>query len=184
MTDQRPRPQYGEYASTEERLAAGGLPLEEAPPRPETRIEPTAVTASTTPTAPVRDPAITGGVSYPWDRALTTGLLAFGGFSLVTSVPNLLDFSTTMRQVYETAATYGEYTSDALANGIGVAVLAAQAAIFVVVLMLSIGRLRAGKRAFFIPLIGGVVAGIITLVLVIAAMVGDPALTTWFNSQT
>jgi len=181
MSDQRPRPQYGEYASTEERLAAGGLPLEDAPPRPETRIDPTTVTA---PTVPARDPAITGGVSYPWDRALTTGLLAFAGFSIIGSAPNLLDFATVMRQVYETAATYGEYTSDALATGIGVAVLASQAVVFVIVLMLSIARLRAGKRAFFIPLIGGVVAGIITLVLVIAAMVGDPAIITWYNSQT
>jgi hypothetical protein len=178
MSDQRPRPQYGEYASTEERLAAGGAPLEDAPPRPETRIEPTAVKA------PPRDPAISGPLVFPWDRALTSGLLAFGGISIITSAPNLLDFASTMREVYTTAGTYGEYTSDTLANGIGVAVLAAQAVVFAITLMLSIRRLRTGRRAFFVPLIGAVAAGIITFVLVVAAMVGDPALATYINSQT
>ena len=176
MTEQRPRPQYGEYASTEERLAAGGLPLEDAPPRPETRIDPTAVTA------PAPDPAIAGPAAYPWDRALTVALLAFGAISVIRAAPGLLDFSSTLREVYETADLGVQYSNDALADGIGIAVFASQVVLYALTLLLSMRRLRTGRRAFVVPLIGGVVAGIITLVLMIAAMVGDPAFTTLMNS--
>jgi hypothetical protein len=178
-SEQRPRPQYGEYASTEERLAAGGLPLEPDPPRPETRIDP----ASLKTTGPTPPPAPGAPIAYPWDRAITTGLLAFAAISIVTNVRNLIGFSATMREAYE-LSEYGEYTSTALADTIGVAILASQVVIFAIVALVSVARLRAGKRSFFVPLAGAVAAGIIALVLVVIAMAGDPALAEYMNSRT
>jgi len=166
MSDQRERPQYGEYASVDEQIAAGGHKVEPDPVAPAAALAP-----------PVAATRVAGAppTQRPWDLALTVTFLVFGAYSVVSSIPSLLDFGTTLDQVYALSG-YGDYTELDLANGIGIAILVSQSLIFVVTVAITALRLRARRLAFFVPLIGGAVAGIVIFVLLLVAMVLDPAL--------
>ena len=184
MTDQRPRPQYGEYASVDEQIAAGGIPVE---------LEPVVTSPTTGVTGPADqglvppDPStrIPGGPPAPksWDFALSVTLLIFGAYTVGSSIAGLLDFSAVLREVYAQAG-YGEYTSDGLADSIGIAILVSQSVLFIATLVVTVLRLRAKRVAFFVPLIGGAVAGLLMVALVLVAMTADPALAAWVTSQS
>ncbi|WP_411701456.1 DUF6264 family protein [Conyzicola sp.] len=167
MSDQRDRPQYGEYASVDEQVAAGGYRVEHEQPS-------TAVTPLAPPLAATRVP---GAPPTPrrWDFVLTVGLLVFGAYSVASSVPSLLDFGATLDQMYELSG-YGDYTELELARGIGIAILVSQSVLYVVTVIVTLMRLRARKLSFFVPLIGGALAAIVIFVLLLVAMVSDPAL--------
>ena len=176
MTEQRERPQYGEYASVDEQIAAGGHVVEPdsvpvaapgplAPPVASTRV----------PGSPPKARA--------WDMPLTVALLVLGGYSTISSIPGFLSFASTLNDLY-VASGYGEYTSTALANGLGIGALVSQSLIYVVTVALAIARLRARTLAFFIPVIGAVVSGVVIFVLVLVAMTSDPALAAWVTSQS
>jgi hypothetical protein len=121
--------------------------------------------------------------SRPWDRGVTAALLAFGAYSVVSSIPGLIGFSGIMTELYSTAG-YGEYTNTPLADGVGVAIIVAQSVLFIATVWLSVRRLRAGRVAFFVPLAGGAIAGVVIFALLIVAMAGDPALAAWVDSQS
>jgi hypothetical protein len=165
MSDQRARPEYGEYASVDEQVAAGGYRVEAEPPAPEPLAPPLAATrvAGAPPT------------TRPWDLALTVTFLVFGAYSVFSSIPSLLDFGSTLDQMYELSG-YGDYTELGLARAIGIGILISQSVLFVLTVIVTMLRLRAHKLAFFVPLIGGVLAGIVIFVLLLVAMVSDPAL--------
>lgn len=183
MSDHRPRPQYGEYASVDEQIAAGGIPVE-----PEPVVTPSPANATVSDQGLVApDPAtrVPGAPPAPkqWDFALSVTLLIFGAYTVGSSFAGLLDFSAVLREVYAQAG-YGEYTSDGLADGIGIAILVSQAVLYIATLVLTVLRIRAKRVAFFVPLIGGAVAGILMLALVLVAMTADPALAAWVTSQS
>jgi hypothetical protein len=173
MTEQRERPQYGEYASVDEQIAAGGHVVE-----PDS--VPTAAPGILAP--PVASTRVPGSPPRAWDLPLTVALLVLGGYSTVSSIPGFLSFASTLNDLY-VASGYGEYTSTALANGLGIGALVSQSLIYVVTVALAITRLRAKKLAFFIPVIGAVVSGVVIFVLVLVAMTSDPALAAWVTSQ-
>jgi hypothetical protein len=174
MTEQRERPQYGEYASVDEQIAAGGHVVE-----PDS--VPTAAPEILAP--PVASTRVPGSPPRAWDLPLTVALLVLGGYSTVSSIPGFLSFASTLNDLY-VASGYGEYTSTALANGLGIGALVSQSLIYVVTVALAIARLRARKLAFFIPVIGAVVSGVVIFVLVLVAMTSDPALAAWVTSQS
>ncbi|GAB3607296.1 hypothetical protein GCM10027413_27050 [Conyzicola nivalis] len=165
MSDQRERPQYGEYASVDEQVAAGGFRVEHEQPAAAPLAPPLATTR--VPGAPP--------TPRPWDLALTVTFLVFGAYSVASSVPSLLDFGATLDQMYALSG-YGDYTELELAHSIGIAILVSQSVLFVVTVIVTLIRLRARKLAFFVPLIGGALAGIVIFVLLLVAMVSDPAL--------
>ena len=170
MTDRRDRPQYGEYASPDEQVAAGGFPVEPA------SVESRPVAPGAAHAPPLAATRVAGAppTQRTWDLALTVAFLVFGAYSVVSSIPGLLDFGATIKQMYSLSG-YGEYTEIALANGIGIGILVTQSVLFVVTVVLTLARLRAGKIAFFVPLIGGAVAGVVIFVLMIIAITMDPA---------
>ena len=174
MSEQRERPQYGEYASPDEQVAAGGYAVE---PEPLVAPEQLAPPVASTRVAGV-PPA-----TRPWDLALTVAFLAFGAYSVVSSIPGLLDFGATINQIYSLSG-YGDYTALALADGIGIAVLVSQSVLFVATVLVTSLRLRARKIAFFVPLVGGAVAGIVIFVLMLVAIVSDPAFAATLDSQS
>jgi hypothetical protein len=180
MTEPRPRPQYGEYASPDEQVAAGGYipPAEPVEPvAPASR--PPARSASGRDSAPVAPAA---APNRNRDMVFTTALLALGAYFVVSSIPGLIDLPATLRSAYA-ASGYGEYTSDATADALGLAAVIVQGVLFVATVWIAMLRLRAKKLAFPVALIGGVVTVVVVLVLVIMAMVLDPALAAYVNSQ-
>jgi len=178
MTEHRERPQYGEYASVDEQIAAGGHVVEPDPvPAP-----PTATAALAAPVPSTRVPG-EPPASRLWDVALTLSLLGVGAYSTLSSIPGFLNFASALNDLY-VAAGYGEYTSTSLADGLGVGALVSQSVLYVVTVALAVARLRARKVAFFIPLIGAAVSGLVIFVLVLVAMTSDPALAAWVDSQS
>lgn len=159
MTDPRPRPKYGEYAPIDQVPVA---PL--APPKIET---------------PAPAPA---AIAPPRDVLFTTFLLAVGAFDVVTSWAQVADLPSALQTLYASQGV-GEYTSIGFATSVGLVANLLRATILVVVIVLSLVRIQHKRRAFWIPLIGGVAAAVVLMVGVTVAMLGDPALLSFLESR-
>jgi hypothetical protein len=227
MTDPRPRPQYGEYATPEEQAKAMGsaapapsdvadaapdaaapvipvadvahkLPAygENAPAGSAPFVPPSAPTASasapaaftSSTAAPVMPPSTVGGSAAStasavpttrprrrWDVVLTAVLLGMGVVSVVSSIPQYANFGATMQSGISQLG-YGEYTAVALANTIGIAINVTQIVLYLITAFIAIRVVQRGRIGFYIPLIGAFVSGVVTVVLLIVAITGDPAL--------
>jgi hypothetical protein len=121
-------------------------------------------------------------VRRPWDVSLTVFLLSLNAFMVLTSIPDWLNLGTTMTTAY-TQLGYGDYTSTTMADSIGLGIVAVQVALLAAVLYLAITRLRAGRRAFPITLGVGLLAVVLTMVLLMIAMTADPALAAYIANQ-
>lgn len=103
MSDPRPRPQYGEYATPEEVAALRGIPVELPPPTPP-------------PTGPPAAPRSAPGMAAPvkgwrrFDRPITIALILFGVFNVVQSAPLFLDFVPTL-ELAAKSVTYVDLAS-------------------------------------------------------------------------
>jgi multisubunit Na+/H+ antiporter MnhC subunit len=162
MSDERPRPQYGEYATPEQQLAAGGLP-----PVAQKPVVPTVL-----PIAPPQQ----SGQPQPrrWDRILSIGLLAYGLYSVIVSIVQFSNLDALMNQAYELQGI-GEFSSTELAGTLGIAMIVTQIVIYLATLVITMALLRRGRLAFWVPLAGGVLAGLIVAVCLIVLMTTDPA---------
>lgn len=183
MTDSsgaRPRPQYGEYATPEEQRARIAEP-------PKWMLEPEAAAA---PGAPgVTDDAARPSTQAPppvpgaavvapkkrADRFVTLALLAIGLYTVLSSVFTATDFRAFSAQWMEIAEIDGTFTNidqGTLMLQISVAVMAA---VWVITAWLSFRLIARGRISWWIPLVGGVVANLISSVLIGIALLGDPA---------
>jgi hypothetical protein len=166
---ERPRPQYGEYATPEEQRAriqrpevtesldAGVAPQPVAEPAP-------------TPAAPASGPR-----GPLWDRVLTFGLLVYGLVSTISTIVQLLDFPA----YAETAAGIlgvpdASYTNLTAGYVWGAAAALVYGIGWLATALLTWRRLRRGRIAFWIPLVGFVVTALIAGICVTIALVGDP----------
>jgi hypothetical protein len=189
-TDERPRPRYGEYApegwtwqppvdpnavpDAATDAAAGGAPAAAA--------NGAAASSANRPTAA---PAAPGApVARPTDRLWTIALLVFGVFGVVYNVLALV-------QLPETALESAKLSSSMLGTegptsftpgpavpaiiAVGVAL---QVAAWVGALLWSRARLRAGRLAWWIPLLAGVVAFLVVSIVGMLVFASDPGFIT------
>ena len=155
-----PVPAYGEYASPED--AANALrsrwPAPSGTPVPaDLPLAPVAVAAP------------------PRDRWLSIALLAFGLYSVVTTVNGIASIETALQALY-TSYGLGDYAAPAglgTAKAIGIA---SQVLLFVAVLLLTVRRIQRGKVSWWIPLLGGVIATVVLVVILGVVIAGDHAL--------
>jgi hypothetical protein len=166
MSDQRPRPQYGEYATPEEVAALRGVPVE-----PPSRTVP--------PASPPAGPRPGAGVAAPasgWrriDRPITIALIVFGVINVIQSAPLFVDFVSTL-ELAAKSVTYGPVDLASLDFGeaarIGGYVLLA---ISIVLLVAAAGfsylALSRSRVAFWIPLAAGVL-NLVCYVVVLAVV--------------
>jgi hypothetical protein len=149
MSDPRPRPQYGEYATPEEVAALRGIPL-----GPPARTVP-----PTVPTAALRAGTAPVNTWRRLDRPITVALIVFGVINVVQSAPLFLDFVATLKLAAK-SVTYGPVDLSLLEFGeparIGGYVLLA---ISIVLLVAAAGfsylALSRSRVAFWIPLSAG-----------------------------
>ena len=157
---ERPKPQYGEYAPPG---WSWNPPADTVVPDPRgSETEPRPAAAPSKPMA-----------AHPVDRLLTIVLLALGVFF---AVPTLLDpssFATTLEDLY-TSQGIGTYASPDLARTLGVAIALAQSLVVAFAVWISIRRLRAGKRAVLVPILGIVATVVLSMIVAGIAILGDP----------
>jgi len=156
MTDERPRPKYGEYGPVQPVL----------PP----------------PVAPVATPAVPRR-SRTWDVALTAGLLVIAAWDVATAFPRFADLGSALQEAY-TVQGIGEFGSSALAASLGLVINVVRIILFAVVAVLSLLQLARGRTAFWIPLAGAAVSGLVVLACVLAVVLQDPAFTDYVLTQT
>lgn len=160
MTDPRPRPQYGEYATPDEVAALRGpaTPPSGPPPGP-----------------PAAKP-VTGGRRF--DRPVTIALLFFGVFNLIQSAPVFLDFGPTLKRAAGTVQ-YGGYDLGALEFGDsarigGYVLLGASIVLLLIAAALSYVALARGRIAFWIPLLAGALTVVCYLVVIGVVLYSTP----------
>lgn len=197
MPDERPRPQYGEYATPQEQIIAGGIavPSREEPsvhvrsadsrdsraaatssfpaPSPDSRIDGAAPSGSATELSPQK---------RPFDTFVATFLLSLNAFLVISSSSSWAELPATLRDTY-TQLGYGEFTSIELASTMGTIIAVVQSLLLIGAAVVSIVRLRAKRSAWWVPLVFGIASVVVTLVLTAVVMMTDPALAAFIATQ-
>ena len=154
MTDERPRPEYGEYATPEQQAAAMGHRY--VPPEP--------VSAPPAPPAPA---PYVGRPSGYANRFFTIFLLGLGALSLFENVPTFLNLATALKTAATTAGM-ASTTVPSSVNGAGIPILVANVVIYLAAVLLSILALRRGRTSFYIPVVGFAVFILVASILIVA----------------
>lgn len=113
--------------------------------------------------------------------ALTTALLLLGVYDVVTSFPHFVALGDTLRSVYALQGL-GEFSSDALAGSMGIAINVVRVILLLVAIAISLLLISRNRLAFWVPLTAGVVAGIVVMVCAGVVLVNDPAFVAYVNS--
>ena len=171
---ERPRPQYGEYATPEEQRARIRQPEPVAvTPPPPTPVAPAAVAAQ---------PGRMGAPAAPRprfaDRIVTFGLLGYGLFTVLGSIPAAADYGQFAANFLAMFGVDQALSDPAGARGWGLAAALVLGVGWVVTLGLSWMSVRAGRISFWIPLVGGVVCNMVSSALLVAPLMSDPAVWT------
>lgn len=106
----------------------------------------------------------------PVDLLLTLVLLAMGLVSVVQSL-SIGAVASTVRQTLET--NYTELQDPGSLNGAAMISAVGMLVVFALVLWRSVVRLRAGKRTFWVPLLGGAVATLFSSVVFVIVVFQD-----------
>lgn len=235
MSDERPRPEYGEYSTPEEQLARMGEPVDAAAPAvPPATPEAPASPAALVPPAP-QPPALPapgslgplplldqappglppfgsrpfGGAGAPTapgaygsapavasappsrtrgailaDRIVTVALLAYGLINVLTGIPQYLDLAGIANQSFAAAGIPGEFTNFAQGDALGATAAFILAIGFALTVWVAVRRLRRGRVAWWIPLLGFVLTFIPIAICLSIALMGDPAFIDYVASQT
>ncbi len=174
--DERPRPQYGEYAPegwtwtppVDERAAAAAAEANAA------------AAAAVSPAAPAAAPRSGTAGAHPIDRVWTIALLVIGVFGALYNSLALFQLPTTALESAKLSASM--LGVDAPADFVaGPAVptfifigIALQLVLWFGALLWSRARLRAGRLAWWIPLVAGVAAFVVVVVVGMLVFASDP----------
>jgi hypothetical protein len=158
-----PAPRWGEYA-----------PLPPAPPEPQLPVAPPVAPSA----ASMPGPAPSGSAApvrrrRTWDVVLTIALLAYGLMTVLTSLSGAGDLGRTIDQVYALQGL-GDYTPTALAGTLTTAANLAQVVLLALAAYVSYRLLKAGRIAFWVPLVAGVLASLLIGAFGLTLMVSDP----------
>ena len=161
--DPRPRPKYGEYGPV--------VPAPTPTPAAEQQWAPPA--AATEVVRPNRTR----------DVVITTVLLLLGVFDVVSSFATFANFAPELTKVYAQFGIEGS-ASESLAAPYGAAINIARISLLAITVAISLLLIARHRRAFWVPLAGWALAGIVSSILVAVVMLNDPAYTAWLAQQT
>ncbi|MFN3948988.1 DUF6264 family protein [Microbacterium sp.] len=172
--EQRPRPQFGEYATPEEQRARIRRPevteALEAGVAPKPAPQPAPATAPADKAAGFPVPASRGARV---DRIVTFGLLFYGLFSVVTTIVQLLNFPEYAERGAQMLGVTTTFTNLSAGYVWGAAAAFVYGIGWLLTAVLTWRRLKSGRLAFWIPLVGFVVTALVAGVCVTLALVGD-----------
>ncbi|WP_043674600.1 DUF6264 family protein [Clavibacter michiganensis] len=109
------------------------------------------------------------------DAAVTVGLLAAGALNLLLSLGSYTDLPASISRAFGLLGVPGAYTTTSATGTVGVALLVITVSVFVATAALSVSRIRRGRIAFWVPLVGAVVATLVSAVLLSSLLTADPA---------
>lgn len=188
MPDERPRPRYGEYATPQEQaeIVAKSLPPVSPLLTPKPAENGSAATQAPVPTQPPaqtppshreavqHQPGPSGAASAPplhggrparrWDRFLSIALLGYGLVNVIASTTQYADLAGYLGQVYA-MFNLGEYQPNGEEARVGLTMNIVMLGLFLVTAVLTVMRLRARRIAFWVPIVGGVLAVIVSGIL-------------------
>jgi hypothetical protein len=167
--EMRPRPAYGEYATPEQQAAAMGKTYAPPPATPPVLAPPPGAPLAAAPAHVVR-----------WNVLICVVLLAWGLFNVISDIVRPLDFPALIQAGY-TQQGIGTFTATPLSSTMDVVLNVTNVVIFVIVLLLSYLRLRRGRPAAFIVLLGGVASTIVIMVCFVVLVYHDPAFIAYVN---
>ena len=177
MTDERPRPQYGEYATPAEVAEARGpLPAVEPAPAPVAQRP-----ASDVPPRPTVARPSVRPVSR-WDRPFTIALLAAGVVNVIGSISVYLDLARSLRTAFAQLGATGLKLDGPEIPAIGVAMVVADSVLIVAAIILAALLIRRGRRAIWVPIVAFAVHGIVINLLVLPVVLNDPGYATLLHN--
>lgn len=176
--DERPRPQYGEYAPegwswqppADERADAAASAPHPAPPPPVAPQAPAPGAAAATAPRTV-------------DRFFTILLLAIGAVGAWNTSVSLQQLPAAIQTVYSQQGV-GTYTPQEWLPTLALVGAIFMLALYAAVLGWAIARLRARKTAFWVPLAGGAVAVVATIVLTAIVFLTDPTFVSYVEQMS
>lgn len=171
----RPAPQYGEYATPEEQQEIirrsggpqGPVPAGDAPvlpvavPRTSPAADETAVSAA---------PATRRG-----DRFVTIALLAYGLYTVVTTIPQLIDYAGFAELWLSMAGIDAEFTAVAEGRTWGITAAVLFAVAWIVTALLSWRAMARGRLSWWIAVVGAAIAFIVVSICLSVPLMSDPA---------
>lgn len=180
--EQRPAPQYGEYATPEEQRARIQQP--DTQPLPGPAVGPgSPVEPPYAPHPPHPRPTTDAArPSRSADRIITFALLAYGLVTVITAVPQMLDFTGFAETWMDVAGVDAEFTNHAagvLWGRVGAAVFIGG---WIVTALLSWRAVRRGRLGWWIPLVGAITTFLVVSGCLVVPLVGDPAIASHFAS--
>ena len=190
---ERPRPQYGEYATPEEqraRIAALGG----AAPHPDV-VEPAVV-----PGAPAGPPAGSGAPVHRHpeaprptttaarptrlaDRVISVALLAYGLVTVLGAIPQLIDFVGFANTWMDMAGIEATLADPAAGRAWGIAAAIFYSVGWLATAMLTWWSLSRRRLSWWIPLVGAIVTFIIVSLLLAAPLLSDPGVVSGFTPR-
>jgi hypothetical protein len=175
--DARPRPQYGEYASPEEQRARIRQPdVTWALETGEAVAEAPAAPAPAAPApAPAASDAATAARPRLIDRIVTFALLVYGLLNVVAIVPALWGYVAYAQTMFDMLGVEATLTDPEGAKPWGMAAALVQIFGWLITAGLSWARMRRGRLAWWIPLVGGIVFTFLSAALVVVPLMNDPA---------
>ena len=187
---QRPRPQYGEYATPEEQRAAIKSPQlnpHYAPPEHPHHAEGEASQQDARPAAAdPREPAAGSPPApatrrHPLDRIATIALLVLGLYDVIGAFSGSNGVVSQIDVIYRSLGISGEYKPTDLTDTVAGVVAVVFLVLWIAAAALSAWAVVRGRIAFWIPLAAGVLAAIVSAVGGIILTLHDPAYLQFLN---
>ena len=179
---ERPRPQYGEYATPEEQRARIKQPdltrLLETGQDPDALHGATPADSPSLATKPAAAKPSAGTMPRGRfaDRVVTIALLVYGLVNVVTGIPSMIDYGAYVSTVLSLMGVEGELADPAAGRPWGIAAALILAIGWMLTAYLSWRSLARGRVTWWIPLVAGIVFTFVTGVLLMVPIVSDPTL--------
>lgn len=172
LASERRVPQFGEYATPEEQRARI-----QDPAAYDAALAPPAASETEFP-APDERQRVDGAPpqTRTWDRILTIAMLAYGVFAVLTTIPQILDYSTFADTFLRMSGIDAEFTnveSGRLWAGVAAVTFGGG---FAITVIFAAKRLTRGKSAWWIPILGAVVTFLAVSIMLSIPLVSDPAI--------
>ena len=166
--ENRPRPQYGEYATPEEQRARIKQPdttwMLETGQDPDVPVAP----------APAAAPAQGGRFV---DRIATIALLVYGLVTVVTGIPSMIAYDAYAGTLLDVMGVDAQLADPAAGRPWGIAAAIVLAVGWLITAYVSWRSLARGRVTWWIPLLAGIVFTFVSGVLLMVPIVSDP--TVW-----